>query len=39
MPVLVGDTADALAERVQAREREFLVETLIAIVSGAVSLR
>jgi phosphoribosylglycinamide formyltransferase 1 len=38
VPVVAGDTVESLAERVQAREREFLVETLAGIVSGAVSL-
>ncbi len=38
VPVLPGDTADSLAERVQAREREFLVETLAAIVDKRIEL-
>jgi len=38
VPVLPGDTPESLAERVQARERELLVETLAAIASGAIRL-
>jgi len=38
VPVLSGDTPEVLAARVQAREREFVVETLQAIVSGQISL-
>jgi phosphoribosylglycinamide formyltransferase-1 len=38
VPVLPGDTPEALAARVQAREREFVVETLEGIVSGRISL-
>ncbi len=38
VPVVAGDTVESLAERVQAREREFLVETLAAIVAGTVAL-
>jgi phosphoribosylglycinamide formyltransferase 1 len=38
VPVLAGDTVESLAERVQAREREFLVETLAGIVAGTVTL-
>jgi phosphoribosylglycinamide formyltransferase 1 len=34
VPVLAGDTPEALAARVQTREREFVVETLARIVSG-----
>ena len=38
VPVLEGDTPDALAARVQARERELVVETLARIVSGELKL-
>jgi phosphoribosylglycinamide formyltransferase-1 len=38
VPVLEGDTPEALAARVQARERELVVETLAGIVAGRVSL-
>jgi len=38
VPVLEGDTAEALAARVQARERELVVETLAGIVAGSISL-
>jgi phosphoribosylglycinamide formyltransferase-1 len=38
VPVLSGDTPEALAARVQARERDFVVETLQGIVSGQISL-
>jgi phosphoribosylglycinamide formyltransferase 1 len=38
VPVLEGDTAATLQERVQTREREFLVETLHAIVAGTIGL-
>jgi phosphoribosylglycinamide formyltransferase-1 len=38
VPVLDGDTAESLAARVQARERELVVETLAGIVSGSISL-
>ena len=38
VPVLAGDTVDALAERVLEREHAFLVETLARVVSGAVTL-
>jgi phosphoribosylglycinamide formyltransferase-1 len=33
-----GDTPDSLAERVVAREHEFLVETIAAIVDGQIPL-
>lgn len=36
VPVLPGDTADSLSERVQNREREFLVETLRQISTGEI---
>lgn len=38
VPVLAGDTVEALAQRVQPREREFLVETLERIVAGTLAL-
>jgi phosphoribosylglycinamide formyltransferase-1 len=38
VPVEVGDTAESLAARVQARERELLVQTLGEIASGAIAL-
>jgi folate-dependent phosphoribosylglycinamide formyltransferase PurN len=38
VPVLEGDTPESLAARVQARERELVVETLANIVAGKVSL-
>jgi phosphoribosylglycinamide formyltransferase-1 len=38
VPVLDGDTPESLAERVQARERQFVVETLARIVRGELSL-
>ncbi|HEU4371113.1 MAG TPA: phosphoribosylglycinamide formyltransferase [Methylomirabilota bacterium] len=38
VPVLAGDTVEALTQRVQAREREFLVETLERIVAGTLAL-
>lgn len=38
VPVLAGDTAASLARRVLEREHSFLVETLVEIVSGTVSL-
>ena len=38
VPVVAGDTVESLAERVQAREREFLVDTLAGIVAGTVAL-
>jgi phosphoribosylglycinamide formyltransferase-1 len=39
VPVLDGDTPEALAARVQAREREFVVETLARIVAGELLRR
>jgi phosphoribosylglycinamide formyltransferase-1 len=36
VPVMPGDSAPALAARVQAREREFVVETLARIASGTL---
>ena len=38
VPVLPGDDADALAERVQQRERAFLVDVLQSIVEGRITL-
>jgi phosphoribosylglycinamide formyltransferase-1 len=38
VPVLEGDTPESLAERVQTRERQFVVETLARIVRGELSL-
>jgi phosphoribosylglycinamide formyltransferase 1 len=38
VPVLPGDTADTLAARVQARERQFVVETLAAITAASLPL-
>jgi phosphoribosylglycinamide formyltransferase 1 len=38
VPVLAGDSPEALAARVQAREREFVVETLARIVDGELTL-
>ena len=38
VPVRSDDTVDSLAERVQTRERAFLVETLEAIAQGHLSL-
>jgi len=38
VPMLSGDTVESLAARVLDREHAFLVETLAAIVSGAVKL-
>jgi len=38
VPVLPDDTPESLAERVQARERALLVDTLAAIASGAIRL-
>ena len=37
-PVEPGDTVESLAERVQARERRFLVETLGEIAAGERTL-
>ena len=36
VPVLPDDSVDALISRVQRREREFIVETLLAIAQGAL---
>jgi phosphoribosylglycinamide formyltransferase-1 len=38
VPVLEGDTPESLAERVQTRERQFVVETLARIVRGELAL-
>jgi phosphoribosylglycinamide formyltransferase-1 len=38
VPVEPGDTVESLAERVQARERAFLVETLAGLAAGTVRL-
>jgi phosphoribosylglycinamide formyltransferase-1 len=38
VPVLAGDDAESLAARVQARERELVVETLARLVSGELVL-
>ncbi len=38
VPLVSGDTTDSLADRVQARERTFLVETLQAIAIGDLRL-
>lgn len=38
VPVLDGDTPESLAERVQARERQFVIETLGRIVRGELTL-
>jgi phosphoribosylglycinamide formyltransferase-1 len=38
MPVREQDTVETLAERVLVREHEFLVSTLIQIVSGEIAL-
>jgi phosphoribosylglycinamide formyltransferase-1 len=38
VPVAPDDTPATLAERVQARERDFVVETLSGIVAGTVTL-
>lgn len=38
VPVLAGDTADTLAERVLKREHEFLVEVISEIADGKISL-
>jgi phosphoribosylglycinamide formyltransferase-1 len=38
VPVLTGDTVEALAERVVVRERRFVVETLQRIVTGELTL-
>jgi phosphoribosylglycinamide formyltransferase-1 len=36
VPVQPGDSVDALTSRVQCREREFIVETLLAIARGTL---
>ncbi len=38
VPLVSGDTTESLADRVQARERTFLVETLQAIAAGDLQL-
>ncbi len=38
VPLVSGDTTESLANRVQARERTFLVETLQAIAAGELRL-
>ena len=38
VPVMADDTAESLSRRVLEREHSFLVETLVGIVSRAVSL-
>jgi len=38
VPVLPGDSVDDLKTRVQAREKEFVVETLAAIATGDIRL-
>jgi phosphoribosylglycinamide formyltransferase 1 len=38
LPVMAGDTAVTLAERVLAREHTFLVETLERIIAGEIAL-
>jgi len=38
VPVLAGDSVDDLKARVQAREKEFVVETLAAIAEGHIRL-
>jgi phosphoribosylglycinamide formyltransferase-1 len=38
VPVLPGDTVETLSERVQARERQFVVETLRRTVRGEIAL-
>jgi phosphoribosylglycinamide formyltransferase 1 len=38
VPVLAGDTVQTLSDRVQARERQFVVETLGRIVRGEITL-
>jgi phosphoribosylglycinamide formyltransferase-1 len=37
VPVLDGDTPESLAERVQTRERQFVIETLARIVRGELT--
>jgi phosphoribosylglycinamide formyltransferase-1 len=38
VPVFAGDSVDGLASRVQEREREFIVETLVAIAANVLLL-
>jgi phosphoribosylglycinamide formyltransferase 1 len=38
VPVMPGDSVAALAERVQARERELVVETLARLADGVLKL-
>lgn len=38
VPVLAGDTVETLSERVQRRERQFVVETLARIARGELAL-
>ncbi|MBI4976717.1 MAG: phosphoribosylglycinamide formyltransferase [Spirochaetes bacterium] len=38
VPVIPGDTADTLCERVMKRERKFIVEVLADIVAGNIAL-
>lgn len=38
VPVLAGDTLEALSARVQGRERQFVVETLARIARGEITL-
>jgi phosphoribosylglycinamide formyltransferase-1 len=38
VPVLAGDSVQTLSDRVQARERQFVVETLARIVRGEIHL-
>ena len=38
VPVEAGDTVETLAERVRARERELVVETLHRIATGAIAI-
>lgn len=38
VPVLAGDSVETLSERVQVRERRFVVETLDRIVRGEIAL-
>ncbi len=38
VPLVLGETTESLANRVQARERTFLVETLQAIAVGNLQL-
>jgi phosphoribosylglycinamide formyltransferase-1 len=38
VPVLAGDTAESLAARVEAAEKELMIETVRAIAAGAIDL-